>query len=429
MSIRFTVFSQQTEAGLNPQLFTMYIRNHYYQIPNNPKGLVAVFPWCSGGVNGYWSYSSNPKFYGLPEDVSHTKQILKMGYAILVMTPIDTKNLCWSLTDSDDKDAIDIIKAFQSNNGLTNKPLYFMGASSGGALMQRIITRNNPIKVSVVLAEVATTALPTMATPPIVWVVMTNADEQTAANANLDLMVQFGHPGAVVISPKRQVTPAFFSEQMAVINATQSAQMANALLEIGLIDSIGNLLNDPKTYNWKDALNQKCPWLLNSPATTLKTTQSSGILQALQAAYASHESTAMDTTAILKWFEDGTPGNFSVYAEKYAVTKPAYFSLVDTTDTAINDISIAALGLRLSPNLLNEKSIIQYTLSHTENVSINVCSSTGLTIQNIVCEKQQAGTYKVEWNTSSLKGGLYIVVMTTSEGNKAAIGIKTNSPF
>jgi hypothetical protein len=311
----------------------MFGRKHYFQLPQGePKGVVAVLPGCARSVYGFWPYSTDAAdFFGFPEDVSHTKQILRKGYAILVLTPNDTRTLCWSTKGDDPGHLTAIIASFQATNGLMGKPLYPLGASSGGGLAVRFAVndRAGGLRVDGIISEVSTHAAPTEKSPPIVWVVMErDAQSQEDIKPHMESMRKWGISCAALVQPSRRITPEFFSEQMSAITPGKSAQMARVLKEIGLIDDDGNLMADPKdamkggAFQWDVRLAQRLPWLARSPATSLKF-RSSGIWQSMLAAWARHEHTAMFTTAALAWFEGGMKSDFSRLAKQHAFTKPA----------------------------------------------------------------------------------------------------------
>lgn len=321
------------DAGLKPVLLEMFGRKHYYQLPaGKAKGVVAVLPGCARSAYGFWPWSpADSKFFGFSEDVSHTQQILKQGYAILVLTPNDTRTLCWSAKGDDPAHIAALITGFQKANGLAGKPLYLLGASSGGGLAVRFASSKASAKlpISGIISEVSTRAVPTEKSPPIVWIVMKrDINSLQDIKPHMAAMKQWGIPCASAIQPPRRITPTFFSEQLAAITPAQSAQMTDVLRKIGLIDADGNLLADPKdamkggAFKWDSQLRQQLPWLAETPATSL-TFRTSGIWQAMLAAWAKHEHTAMFTTAALEWFEGGMNSDFATLAKQHQVTKPS----------------------------------------------------------------------------------------------------------
>jgi hypothetical protein len=322
------VAGNQTEAGLRPSAFG----KHVFQLPANPKGLVVFLPGCARGAFGFWPRSAaGGDYLGFPEDVSHTKQILKKGYGILVLTPNTTSGslaYCWTDKAGDGDVVVKSVADFRKRHNLEKKPLYFAGASSGGGMAQGLLSRG-AIRADGMIAEVSTSRDPSTKSPMTVWIAMSERKEQTTANGRARDLARFGKPSGVLISPKKRVTPEFFADQMTFINKVQSAQMVDALRKVRLIDGSGNILADPKNHPWRTKLPQMLPWMKTSPLyATVGSVRLSPILQALMNAYSRHEHTAMFTTAILSWFESGGKADLKKLADSQVVTKPAYFSAV-----------------------------------------------------------------------------------------------------
>ena len=109
----------------------MFGREHLYQAPRGvARGLVAVFPGCARGARGFWPRGpgANAACYGMPEDMSHTKQILNKGYVALVLTP-DDPGLCWT-GSTPTSQPIEIIRRVRTKFGLEHKPLYLLDRKS-----------------------------------------------------------------------------------------------------------------------------------------------------------------------------------------------------------------------------------------------------------------------------------------------------------
>ena len=73
---------------------------------------------------------------------------------------------------------------------LTNKPLYLLGASAGGSLIQRLAS-SGKLRADGIIAEVSTTAMPSAKSPQTVWVVMSSEKEQKAAKEKLAALKEF----------------------------------------------------------------------------------------------------------------------------------------------------------------------------------------------------------------------------------------------
>ena len=56
--------------------------SYYYQIPDSPRGVVLMIHGCVHSGYNWWPQSEScPECRGLPEELSHTVQALRRGYA------------------------------------------------------------------------------------------------------------------------------------------------------------------------------------------------------------------------------------------------------------------------------------------------------------------------------------------------------------
>lgn len=333
----------QTQAGLEPRVLSMFGREHWYQLPKGtPKGLVAWFPGCSRHVRGFWPYvPSHPIMktsYGFPEDMSHTKQILNKGYAILVLTPADP-NFCWyengrgSLrSPTDPKQPAETIEKFRRDYGLLSKPLFTMGASAGGAFAAKMTSY---MKVDGRILIVATSYEPKADDPPTVWITMekdsSGIDE---ANKNVKMMRSHNRPAWNLIVKQRRITPTYFAEQLPTVTPAQSAEVQRAMIDAKLIDASGKfnfnptdiIHRPPKGPEWRRAV-ERVSWMNKSPDKYFKAVKNSPIWQVLSAAYAGHETVALYDTACFIWLENQGRGDLEALANQNVITKPAYLKV------------------------------------------------------------------------------------------------------
>lgn len=321
----------RTNAGLKPQQFSSGGRIHMYQIPPNPKGTLAVFPGCSRTPAGFWPAGSCKQCLGFPEDVAQTKQALRKGYAVIVLSPKDEKVSCWS-SKVDFPDAGAALEKFLGTNGLSGKPVYTAGSSSGGSIALNMQAHVEAARLSFQVRGVIDTVStrqgprPVKKQPAVVWVVMSDPAEKKRAEDFAKALK--GAPGtAVVVSGKKKVTPSFFSDRMPVITPAESAQMVTELVKAGVVDGSGTLVKDPKRdRTWAAKLQKAMPAVFNRPGASLSFNKS-GIWQAMLNAYSKHEHTSEYTTAALEWFESGAKTNFAQMAEKYRVAVPAALTI------------------------------------------------------------------------------------------------------
>lgn len=310
---------KNNNRGLKPSVMKEFGRVHYYQLPPDPKGTVVVFPGCARGPQGFWPYDPETcaACYGFPEDVSNSKQILNKGYAILVLSPRDTKHLCWS-GKVDFPDVAAILKRFLTQHSLLDKPLYTHGASSGGNMAMGLAgyaysARLPWLRVSGVIQTVSTNALPwgrtgqlrSPDTPPVVFVVMSAQKEQRKAEGIATTLRNLHVPAAVAVSGKRPITDDYFSDRMPAVSPARSKLIAQALRDMGQIDADGNFLSDPKTSGWDVRLRKAAPFLAAPVGSYTLVFRRSGLWQSMTYAYSKHEHTSDYTTAALSWFESG----------------------------------------------------------------------------------------------------------------------------
>ncbi len=67
------------------------------------------------------------------------------------------------------------------------------------------------------------------------------------------------------------------------------------------------------------------------------------------------------------------------------------------------------------PNPFKEKTKIKYCVAFKTEVNISVFNSKGHLIKNLITEKQDAGTYEIEFNASSLPSGVYFYQLKSGE--------------
>jgi hypothetical protein len=313
-------------STLAPSTFQAEGRKHYFQVPADARGTVVFLPGAARTPMGFWPRTAaHPECLGFPEDVSHTRQILGKGYAVLVPTPQDDKQYTWSQARGDHVHVTAIITEFLKNHGLIGKPLYMAGASAGGGIVVRLppyLATRGDVKwrVSGILAEVATNQAPqaSRAYPQTAYVVMQrDKGSQVEAHQHVAALRHAGVRADVVVSPVRKVVPSYFSDRIPGVTPAQSHKLQAALVAAGLLTAAGEFKEDAKTSvrKWSAAAKRAYP------AATFNV-KTSPLMQALLLAYGQHEHVSDYTTAALTWFE--TPNaSFPALAAKMAVTKPA----------------------------------------------------------------------------------------------------------
>ena len=316
------------DANIVPSTFVCESRTHYFQIPPNPKGTLVFLHGCCRTAQGFWPHSAkHPECYGFPEDVSHTKQALAKGYAILVPTPRDLQVLGWSFSAGDPAPLVVIIETFLKAHNLQSKPVILGGASAGGGLGVGLWAYFKdkrtpcPWKWAGIISEVSTHGVvpskdPSF--PPTVYIVMErDTDSQAQAKEHLATLTASRVKCAMHVSPVRVIYPAFFSDRVPGVSPALSTQIVNALASMNALDKDSKLKVSPKDLPFRAALTKKVPAVGD---LVIKT---SAIMQALLFAQGQHEHIGDYTTAALTFIESG--GNFEALVQKLQVSKPTSF--------------------------------------------------------------------------------------------------------
>lgn len=87
--------------------------------------------------------------------------------------------------------------------------------------------------------------------------------------------------------------------------------------------------------------------------------------------------------------------------------------------TNTNNVAAAAIGLRNFPNPFSNQMTIEYDLSATSDVSIQVFNAVGQEITQLVNETQQEGKQRAIWNADTYAGGIYFYTITITEGSQS----------
>jgi len=86
-----------------------------------------------------------------------------------------------------------------------------------------------------------------------------------------------------------------------------------------------------------------------------------------------------------------------------------------------NDVDIAAPGNysleQNYPNPFNPKTTIDYQLAKSNYVQLIIYDAAGIEAATLVNQKQNAGSYKVEWNASGHPSGIYFYRLTVTDGS------------
>jgi hypothetical protein len=117
------------------------------------------------------------------------------------------------------------------------------------------------------------------------------------------------------------------------------------------------------------------------------------------------------TDEVLKYNADLTATDGKVYGDPY------WFTGNVTGIKKVNSIPIEYSLSQNYPNPFNPSTVIEYSLETNENVKLEIYNVLGQLISSLVDAKQQAGSYKVEFDASELTSGIYFYSLTADKVN------------
>jgi len=86
-----------------------------------------------------------------------------------------------------------------------------------------------------------------------------------------------------------------------------------------------------------------------------------------------------------------------------------------------NNDEMIPLKFQLSqnfPNPFKEKTIIKYCVAYKTDIQISIYNSNGKLIKRVTKDKQEAGTYEIEFNASTLPDGIYYYQLKAGQAGK-----------
>jgi flagellar hook assembly protein FlgD len=116
-------------------------------------------------------------------------------------------------------------------------------------------------------------------------------------------------------------------------------------------------------------------------------------------------------------------------------TSPTIIPYIGTftvsSNQGVNDVVVDKSALKISPNPFSSNTMISYTVSDKNDVSLVIQDVLGKEIKSLVNEVQKGGDYKVEWNGTDNQGnaiseGMYLCVCKIGNYISVTKFIKTN---
>ncbi|MHB8843085.1 MAG: T9SS type A sorting domain-containing protein, partial [Candidatus Aquicultor sp.] len=92
--------------------------------------------------------------------------------------------------------------------------------------------------------------------------------------------------------------------------------------------------------------------------------------------------------------------------------------VVNVTVTSVpQEIPLTTTLLQNYPNPFNPSTTIEYSLSATSKVKLEVYDLLGRLVERIADKVESAGTKRIVWSAKNLSGGMYIIKMAAVDGN------------
>ncbi|KAL4429167.1 hypothetical protein ABPG77_010146 [Micractinium sp. CCAP 211/92] len=325
---------------LRPNVDEGYGHRYYYQVPKNARGTVVFIHACVHSGYNYWPYSADcEECRGLPEELSHTLQALRLGYAVFTVSSSDRETGCWSWNNDGDQVGA-LLNKWLDDWGMRDLPVYGAGISSGASFLLKLPRH---VKFSGIVSE-ALGVDPNAwgydqavdgEFPPTVYVSM-EQDTSTAERIreNVQVLRDIGTPVQMIKVYPRKVYPTYFSDRDPwYINDTFSNAIAQGLYSISMIDKQGNVIEDPRytTRPWLAELQKEVPALRGSgsaglapafPDQQANDVTINGVYSLMNLAFAWHEIISDYTTASILWFESKAKANFQDLVDQYTYGLP-----------------------------------------------------------------------------------------------------------
>ncbi|KAL4441477.1 hypothetical protein ABPG77_001981 [Micractinium sp. CCAP 211/92] len=301
---------------MTPTRGELLSRRFYYEIPHDPVGVLFMAHGCVHDAADFWPPSKAcPECSGLPEEVSHTKQALARGYAVLAVDSRnrDFDNRCYSY-ETDKWGVKYILENWTREQGLQALPVFALGVSAGASFCLKLpkITRINGVISEVLGVAQESFATPDMlgdTYPPAVFIDMQRDTSMTQRiSQSVDILHAHNVPATTIPVDPRPVTHSFFSDRSQYISPELSREIVNGLRKIGMIDYQGYVTTDPRytTQPWKEQLMEILPHMRPETGNPDGLASDPAIIgEQMNLAWASHEIISDYLTPCLAWLEAG----------------------------------------------------------------------------------------------------------------------------
>jgi hypothetical protein len=291
-----------------------------WQTPaGSTKGLLMLFHGCSHSGSDFFECDH---CLGLPEERNIVVESLRFGLAVASISSTDREfSRCWSIEDIDP--TIQIISVLQDRLGLVGRPLFALGASSGGGFVGKLAASMKPNVLTAVSSQImgwseivfssgsfsnhggrhSTTAVEFVTMP---------RDHYTdrIVRHNLGTCERRGITATHRECAPLKLDPSFFSDATVwasnPIVPSVSADIFHTLVKTGFVDTTtGLLVADPRSpdFDWRMILIRASPEIEGIEDVEMYP-DGSALSEVMNVAWAMHEICSGDIAQTLDFFRN-----------------------------------------------------------------------------------------------------------------------------
>lgn len=221
--------------------------------PHHPKGVLFILHGCSHSATDAWPWSETrcPSCRGLPIEGTIVAHALERGWVVAAVSSENRAHKCWGPRDPPRLKVV--LDRIVSKTGAPMRTAT-IGASSGGAMSARLASADTELPGLVgTVAQIMPASQPALLEKPIRFVHM-RRDTRRAAVINkqvAQLKARHFDAEEFVVEPKPLTLEAFLDRPQPVLDENTARALLQAFERDGIIDTKGNILEDPRASDWR----------------------------------------------------------------------------------------------------------------------------------------------------------------------------------
>ena len=236
-----------------------------YEIPKSNKALTGVLfvaHGCSHSATDWWPKSQNcSSCIGLPIEQSIVRMALERNMAVVAVTSSNRQHKCWVLK-SDKAPVIAAIKYVYQKAGIVAEtasvPLYLLGASSGGSFVGSFAqeAKSEGMIVSAICVQIMFIKIHRFdeGMIPALFIHMPLELHTKKMISSVIGQINKHSPNSAkeLLCLKKAIDPTYFNDHGAALTIDDSAVLAKAFKDSGLLSPQNFLLENPRETGWRE---------------------------------------------------------------------------------------------------------------------------------------------------------------------------------